>query len=36
VTGSGEEVKWSLTPEGLRISRPNHHPSKLTLGFEVS
>lgn len=36
VIGSGEEVRWSLTREGLRISRPNHNPSKLTLGFEVS
>ncbi|HEY1213365.1 MAG TPA: alpha-L-fucosidase [Bryobacteraceae bacterium] len=36
VIGSDEGVKWSLDAGGLRIQRPNHNPSDLTLGFEIS
>jgi alpha-L-fucosidase len=34
--GSDEQVKWSLGEDGLHISRPQHNPTDLTLGFELS
>jgi alpha-L-fucosidase len=36
VIGSDEKVKWSLEDAGLRIQKPNHNPSDLTLGFEIT
>ena len=35
VLGSEEKVTWAVEDEGLRIARPQHRPSELTLAFEI-
>jgi alpha-L-fucosidase len=36
VLGSEEKVAWAVEDDALRIERPRHRPSELTLAFEIS
>ncbi|HTP34884.1 MAG TPA: hypothetical protein VMJ75_22060 [Candidatus Acidoferrales bacterium] len=35
VLGCEEKLTWTLEDDALRIQRPEHRPSELTLGLEI-
>jgi hypothetical protein len=35
VLGSEEKVAWAVEDDALRIERPHHRPSELTLALEI-
>ena len=36
ILGSDEKLTWTVEPDALKIERPKHRPSELTVGFEIS
>jgi hypothetical protein len=36
ISGSEEKVEWTVEDDALRVRRPQHRVSEITLGFEIS